>query len=123
MNYDFDKNELGLSQRALARIQKIIQRLSSLHCVDSFGVDFHKTGYMPYVASMIITKRKEDLTRLRRDGKVMTPLFHDDAAYNPGTFTLETSRSAANILATWLTLNAFGQEGYQTLLGHIANSL
>jgi len=46
MNYDFDKNELGLSQRALARIQKIIQRLSSLHCVDSFGVDFHKTGYI-----------------------------------------------------------------------------
>jgi len=67
---------------------------------------------------MIIIKNQDDFRLLMRDKSIMTPLFHDDAAYNPGMFTLETSRSTANMVATWLTLQALGQEGYQTLLGH-----
>lgn len=118
VHYDFEQNTLGFSPNVILRIQKILSRISKLKFVDSFGVDFHKTGFMPYVSSMVLARDKNDLGKLRRDGKIMTPLFHDEEAYNPGTFSLETSRSAANILATWYGIQAIGQEGYQTLLGH-----
>lgn len=65
---------------------------------------------------MIIVRDKADLLRLRRNGDMMTPLFHDDAAYNPGQLTLETSRSSANILATWMSLRSMGSDGYRALL-------
>lgn len=118
LDYDIDQNKLGFTEPVLMKIKKVTERLRTLKYVDSFGVDFHKTGYMPYVSSMVMVKNKEDLGRLRRDGKIMTPLFHEHETYNPGTFSLETSRSAANILATWLTLQSIGKEGYQSLLGH-----
>ncbi|MFA5109125.1 MAG: pyridoxal-dependent decarboxylase [Patescibacteria group bacterium] len=117
-SYDFKKNILGFSNNGLAKIKKISSLIKKINYADSFGVDFHKTGYTPYVSSMIIVKNQTDFELLRRDMKIMTPLFHDDFAYNPGIFTLETSRSAANMLATWCTMQTLGIEGFQTLLGH-----
>ncbi len=118
IKYDFFNNPLGFNESIRRKIKKIVDRISKLKFADSFGVDFHKTGYIPYISSMIIVKDQEDFALLRRDNKIMTPLFHNDSAYNPGIFTLETSRSASNILATWVTLQALGMEGYQVLLGH-----
>ena len=118
INYDFKKNPLSFSVRAITQIKKIVNRIKTIKYADSFGIDFHKTGYVAYTSSMVIVKDKMDLMRLQRDVSIMTPLFQDDEAYNPGKFTLETSRSSANILATWIALQTFGQEGYQALLGH-----
>lgn len=118
VNYNFQVNPLRFKTKTLLQIQKILKRVKTFKYADSFGVDFHKTGYVAYNSSMIIVKDRHDLMRLQRDMSIMTPLFHDDEAYNPGKFTLETSRSAANILATWIALQTFGQEGYQALLGH-----
>jgi len=118
IDYDFEKNPLGFSKNVLLRIMDTVNRISQIKFADSFGVDFHKTGYVPYISSMIIVKNRDDLTLLCRDKKNMTPLFHDESAYNPGVFTLETSRSASNILATWMTLKTLGREGYQVLIGH-----
>lgn len=117
-SYDFKKNALNFKQKTLSQINKILKRVNTFKYADSFGVDFHKTGYVAYNSSMIIVKDRQDLMKLQRDVSIMTPLFHDDEAYNPGKFTLETSRSAANMLATWVALQTFGQEGYQALLGH-----
>lgn len=118
VDYDFDCNHLGFSEAALCRIKRTTERIKKLRFADSFGVDFHKTGYAPYISSMVIVKDKTDLERLARNRKTMTPLFHDDSSYNPGIFTLETSRSAANILATWTSFKALGKEGHQVLVGH-----
>jgi len=117
-NYDFGLNKLGFSPRVLEKAKKVTEAIMKIRFADSFGVDFHKTGYTPYVSSMIIVKDQDDFALLRRDAKIMTPLFHDDSVYNPGIFTLETSRSAANMLATWITLQTLGQDGFQALLGH-----
>lgn len=116
--YDFAANPLGFKPEILQQIRKIVDRVETYRYADSFGVDFHKTGYVAYTSSMLIVKDRQDLMRLQRDRSTMTPLFHDDQAYNPGQFTLETSRSAANMLASWIALQTFGQEGYQALLGH-----
>ena len=117
-DYDFTLNPLGFSAKTIDQLQKIAERMDTLRYADSFGVDFHKLGFMPYTSSVFIVKNREDLKLLRRDADIMTPLFHDDEAYNPGKYTLETSRSAANILATWMSMNMLGKDGYRLLLGH-----
>ena len=116
--YNFKDNPMGFSPAAIQRIKAATARISTLSDADSFGVDFHKTGFIPYIASMVICKNEADLRVLGRDAKIMTPLFHDDSVYNPGKFTLETSRSSATMLASWLTMQALGVEGYQVLIGH-----
>ena len=95
-----------------------MKKLVSIHYADSFGVDFHKTGYVNYVSSMFMVKDRQDLDLLKKKKEKTTPLFHDDLAYNPGFYTLETSRSAASMLATWLSFLAIGKNGYRALLGH-----
>ncbi len=116
--YDFNKNPLDFDKKTLANARKNYEKISKLHLADSFGVDFHKTGYTPYNSSMVILKNRNDFNLLKRQKDMMTPLFHDEKEYNPGIYTLETSRSCANILATWVTLNVFGKDGYRVLLGH-----
>lgn len=117
-SYDFNNNPLDFSSNVLGQIKRIVDRVSTYKHADSFGIDFHKSGYVAYNSSMFIARDKRDLMMLQRDGSVTTPLFHDNQAYNPGQFTLETSRSSANMLASWMALQTFGQEGYQALLGH-----
>jgi len=116
--YNYKENPLGFSNNVLKHAKSKYDKISKLHFADSFGVDFHKTGYVPYNSSMVILKNKKDFNLLKRQKDIMTPLFHDDKEYNPGVYTMETSRSCANILATWITLKSFGQEGYQAMLGH-----
>ncbi len=117
-DYDFQDNSLGFSLKALAKIRRASDLAKTFKFADSFGIDFHKTGYIPYVSSMIIARNKQDLANLGRDSQMMTPLFFDENAYNPGKYSLETSRSAANMVGTWLTITALGKKGYQILLGH-----
>ncbi|MGY4954788.1 pyridoxal phosphate-dependent decarboxylase family protein [Streptomyces nigrescens] len=118
LDYDLHRNPLGFSPSVVAKLSRLVERLKTVRHADSFGTDFHKTGFAPYTSSMIIMRDGRDFSRLRRDGGVMTPLFHDKDAYNPGTFTLETSRSAANMVATWVGLQALGKQGMRKLLGH-----
>ncbi|MFF3547294.1 pyridoxal phosphate-dependent decarboxylase family protein [Streptomyces platensis] len=118
IDYDLHRNPLEFSPPVVAKLSRLVERLKTVRHADSFGTDFHKTGFAPYTSSMIIMRDGRDFSRLRRDGGVMTPLFHDKDAYNPGTFTLETSRSAANMVATWVGLQALGKQGMRKLLGH-----
>lgn len=117
-DYDFNANKLGFSESALKNIKNAAERISTIRHADSFGVDFHKTGYMPYNSSMFVCKEKEGLLALGRNANLMTPLFHEENTYNPGKVTLETSRSSATMLSTWLTMQALGKNGYRVLLGH-----
>ncbi|MEU1906534.1 pyridoxal phosphate-dependent decarboxylase family protein [Streptomyces hygroscopicus] len=118
IDYDLHRNPLGFSRPVVAKLSRLVERLKTVRHADSFGTDFHKTGFAPYTSSLIVMRDAQDFSRLRRDGGVMTPLFHDKDAYNPGTFTLETSRSAANMVATWVGLQALGKQGIRRLLGH-----
>lgn len=116
--YDLDTNKFNFSKETCSQIRKILKNIETIKYADSFGVDFHKTGYVNYIASMIVIKNRKDLDALKKRKEKTTPLFHDDLAYNPGIYTLETSRSAANILASWLSFKSLGIEGYQLLLGN-----
>jgi L-2,4-diaminobutyrate decarboxylase len=118
LDYDLQRNPLGFSPPVVAKLSRLVESLRTVRHADSFGADFHKTGFAPYTSSMIVMRDGRDFSRLRRDGGVMAPLFHHQDAYNPGIFTLETSRSAANMVATWVGLRTLGKQGIWKLLGH-----
>ena len=98
-------------------VMSIVSRVAELQYADSVGIDFHKTGWAPYLCSAFIVKDKEDLFMLQKLKKEMPYLYHG-GGYQPGTFTLESSRPnyAQKALVNMMLL---GREGYETLIVHL----
>lgn len=117
-DYDFDANPLGFNPRALRCLWDTQVNISALSRADTVGLDFHKTGFGPYVSSMVLCKNKADLSRISRDTGLMPYLFQF-GNYHPGVFTMETSRAGGSVLAALANLKLFGKEGYRALLGHL----
>jgi L-2,4-diaminobutyrate decarboxylase len=116
-DYDFADNPLGFrgrTLRALAATQRAIQHL---RLADSVGIDFHKTGFAPYISSLFLLRDREDFSQIVRQRKATPYLFHS-GEYHPGLFSLETSRSATGVMAALANLLLLGREGFQTLIGH-----
>ena len=72
--------------------------MQHLGLADSIGVDFHKTGFAPYVSSLFLVRDKADLALISRSAAAMPYLFKS-GDYHPGQFTLETSRAGTGVLA------------------------
>lgn len=115
--YDFNGNPLGFSKRTARSLKTTQQKLRTLHLADSIGIDFHKTGYAPYICSLLLVKSKRDLHLIAHDPKEMPYIYHH-GKYHPGMFTLEVSRSGGAALAALANLKLLGLEGYRVLLGH-----
>lgn len=106
-DYDFEKNPLNIEKKALDRISKIKTNLKNLYKADSFGVDFHKMGFCPYVSSVFMIKDKTALSNVKN-------------AYNwPFLYSMENSRSADGPNSAFIALNVLGVEGFQILIGHL----
>jgi glutamate/tyrosine decarboxylase-like PLP-dependent enzyme len=117
-DYDVEKNPLGFRRRTLRALAGACRRIRHLHLADSLGVDFHKTGFAPYVSSLFLVKEAADLRLISRAPELM-PYLYQFGDYQPGVFTLETSRSASGALAALATLRLFGKLGLQATLGHL----
>ncbi len=117
-DYDFAKNPLGFPDRTLRALAGANRRIRFLNLADSIGVDYHKTGFAPYVSSAIFVKSAADLGLLSRDQST-TPYLFQSGDYNPGRFTLETSRSGCGPMSALGALLLLGRSGLQTLLGHL----
>ncbi|WP_295450432.1 pyridoxal-dependent decarboxylase [uncultured Thiodictyon sp.] len=116
-DYDFILNPLGFQTRTLRSLKDSLERIAPLHLADSVGIDFHKTGYTPYVSSLFLTRHRADFGLLSRDQAQM-PYLYQFGHYRPGLFTLECSRSGAGALAALANLKLLGKEGYRVILGH-----
>jgi glutamate/tyrosine decarboxylase-like PLP-dependent enzyme len=117
-DYDFDANPLGFRHRTVRAIAGTSRCIRQLGLADSIGVDFHKTGFTPYVSSAVFLRDGRDLHRLvRRDED--TPYVFQSGERHPGTYTLETSRAGNGPLAALANLRLFGRRGLQALLGHL----
>lgn len=114
---DFQNHRLGFRGRTVRALAGIQNRLRHLALADSLGVDFHKTGFSPYISSMFLAKEREDLQLLVRDRATMPYLFHS-GDYHPAMYTLETSRGATGPMAALGSLLLLGRSGMQALLGH-----
>src|SRR5579872_1203454 len=117
-DYDFDKNPLEFPGRTLRALTGIHRRVRHLGLADSIGIDFHKTGFAPYVSSLFLVRDKADLARIAQPAASMPYLFKA-ANYHPGQFTLETSRPGGGALAALANLLLFGKNGMRAVLGHL----
>jgi L-2,4-diaminobutyrate decarboxylase len=115
--YDFDQNPLQFSRNTLKVLESNYQQIEPLHDADAIGIDFHKTGWAPYICSVFMVKDYQKFTEYL--GRPSPAYLQDRTPYNPYKYTLETSRTGAFSMAAWATLRLFGREGFQVLLGHI----
>ncbi len=116
-DYDFEQNALGFRGRTVRALAATHERIRHLALAESIGIDFHKTGYAPYVSSLVLFRSPDDLERIGRPRQTM-PYLYQSGELHPGMVTLETTRSAAGPMAALANLLHLGKEGYRTLLGH-----
>ena len=116
--YDIENNSLGFRPRTIRALAGACRRIRHLSLADSVGIDFHKTGFAPYVSSLVLVKNQADLKLVTRQPEQMPYLYHF-GDYRPGMFTLETSRAGTGPLAALANFRLFGEEGLQVILGHI----
>lgn len=117
-DYDMESNPLGFRPRTVRALAGVDRRVRRLGLADSIGVDFHKTGFCPYVSSLVLVRDREDFRLVARSPDTM-PYLLDTGAYKPGFFTLETSRAGTGVLAALANLRLFGKKGLQATLGHL----
>ena len=117
-DYDFEKNDLGFRPRTVRALAGACRRICHLSAADSVGIDFHKTGFTPYISSLVLVKDRADLNLVTRHPEQMPYLYHF-GDYRPGMFTLETSRAGTGVLAAIANFRLFGEKGLRVILGHI----
>ncbi len=119
-DYDFENNPLGFRHRTVRALAGVQRRIEHLNLADSLGIDFHKTGFTPYVSSLFLISDARELQRIAKDPAATPYLFHA-GQYHPGKYTLETTRSGAGPLAALANLMLFGKDGLRALLGHLVS--
>lgn len=117
-DYDFEANPLGFRGRTVRALARACDRIRHLELADSIAIDFHKTGFAPYMASLFLVKNRADLAHITRPRSKM-PYLYQTGEYHPGQATLETSRSGTAPLAALANLLLFGKDGFRALLGHL----
>jgi L-2,4-diaminobutyrate decarboxylase len=117
-DYDLNANPLGFRHRTLRALAGTKRRILHLGLADSIGIDFHKTGFTPYVSSLVLVKDAHDLRLISRSQET-TPYLFQSGQYHPGKYTLETTRSGGGPMAALANLRLFGKDGLRSLLGHL----
>jgi glutamate/tyrosine decarboxylase-like PLP-dependent enzyme len=119
-NYDFDSNPLGIDQKSLAKLKKMYRAVAQLKYDDSFGVDFHKTGFCPYLSSLFMVRKKEWIDNLGTSKQpTISELEFGNSA--PFTYTLESSRPANGSVSALIALKVLGYQGFQKLISDLVS--
>jgi L-2,4-diaminobutyrate decarboxylase len=116
-DYSFAENPLGFRGRTVRALAAAVSRIQHLRLADSLGIDFHKTGFAPYVSSLFLLRERADFGLIARQRDSMPYLYHT-GQYHPGMFTLETTRGASGVMAALANLLLLGKTGFRTLIGH-----
>ncbi|MCY3551584.1 MAG: pyridoxal-dependent decarboxylase [Candidatus Poribacteria bacterium] len=117
-DYDLEGNPLEFRPRTVRALAGACRRIRHLSLADSVGIDFHKTGFTPYISSLVLVKNREDVNLVKRHPEQMPYLYHF-GEHRPGMYTLETSRAGTGPLAALANLRLFGEQGLQAIIGHI----
>jgi glutamate/tyrosine decarboxylase-like PLP-dependent enzyme len=117
-DYDFENNPLGFRPRTVRALAGAFRRIQHLSLADSVGIDFHKTGFTPYISSLVLVKNRADLELVKRQPEQM-PYLYQFGEHRPGMYTLETSRAGTGPLAALANFRLFGEQGLRVILGHI----
>jgi glutamate/tyrosine decarboxylase-like PLP-dependent enzyme len=116
-DYDFAANPLGFRGRTVRALAEAADVVQHLPLADSVGIDFHKTGFAPYVSSLFLLRDRAEFQPLARQRDTMPYIYHT-GDYHPGMFTLETSRSACGVMSALASMLLLGKDGLRALIGH-----
>ena len=116
--YDFKKNELNMNDTELAKIYSMKEKIIEMKYADSFGADFHKTGFCPYVSSIFMAKDFNDVMGLgnKIDKGIENLKFGE---YSPFEYTLELTRSSIGPVSAYTAFESFGVKGFQKMIYNI----
>jgi L-2,4-diaminobutyrate decarboxylase len=70
-DYDFVGNPTAFPARTLRSSCDAQLGIRSLASADSIGIDFHKTGYAPYISSLFLCRDQRDLSLISREKELM----------------------------------------------------
>ena len=117
-DYPLEENPLGFRPRTVRALAGVRRRVQHLSLADSVGIDFHKTGFTPYISSLVLVKNQADMNLVKRHPEQM-PYLYQFGEHRPGMYTLETSRAGTGPLAALANLRLFGEEGLRVIIGHV----
>jgi L-2,4-diaminobutyrate decarboxylase len=119
--YNFKRNPENIDRSALKKLKGMYKKVSEIRFADSFGVDFHKTGFCPYLSSIFITKEKKFIDNL---GISKQPSLSDlqFGNYSPFTYTLESSRPLNGPISALVALKTLGMSGFRRLIADLVTS-
>ncbi len=114
-DYNFKINNLNIDQKALKKISIIAKDLKYLYMADSFGIDFHKMGFCPYISSLFMVKDKSVFNGQKED-------FFTHGQNSPFTYSIENSRSGDGPNSAYVALSTLGVRGFQILIAHLTET-
>jgi glutamate/tyrosine decarboxylase-like PLP-dependent enzyme len=115
VDYDFKINKLSIPLKTIKKIRTISDKLCGINRVDGFGVDFHKTGFCPYVSSLFITKYGAELHSIHKDEVKL--LSKNDYGNNFSQHhMIEHSRSIAPIFSAFVAMQLSGKNGFRSYI-------
>lgn len=114
-DYPFETNPQHFRADAVKLLQRSYLKLESIYLADSFGADFHKTGFCPFISSVFIVKDKKDLLKISTNTYTNSQCVHY-GEYNPCNYSLETSRPLSGAIAALTVLKTLGKNGMRAEL-------
>jgi glutamate/tyrosine decarboxylase-like PLP-dependent enzyme len=117
LGYDFARNPLRINAQTLAGLRFHRERARELRHADSFSVDFHKWGYVPYTSSLVMIRDKADLKALENDPENFI-YFDRTQGQTHLQSTIECSRGAVGVFGAYAALRYLGMDGYRMLISH-----
>ena len=120
-DYDFAQNPNGYSADTLRTLQSLYRKVSGFRYADTLGIDFHKTGFCPYVTSLFLVQNKEQYFKLNPAKSYDVAAMHY-GDYNPFYTSLEYSRSAKGPIAALTCLKSLGSNAFATLIGDLTEA-
>lgn len=120
-DYDFQENPYGYSPKTLQVLRSLHRKTSCLQYADTIGIDFHKTGFCPYVTSLFLVQDKQKYFKLNpsKQYDIHTMGYGD---YNPFYLSLEYSRSAKGPIAALTCLKSLGTRAFCKLIGDLTEA-
>ncbi|MFA7300942.1 MAG: pyridoxal-dependent decarboxylase [Candidatus Shapirobacteria bacterium] len=120
-DYNYKTNPLNINEPHLNKIKSLNSKVREIKYADSIGVDFHKTGFCPYVSSIFIVKNKKDFYRLNPSSeKSLDELQYGN--YSPYETTLELTRACTGAIAALTCLKSLGVKGFQEIISTLFSS-
>jgi glutamate/tyrosine decarboxylase-like PLP-dependent enzyme len=118
LDYDFAANPLDIMPHTLEGLRHNTEKFRELRYADSFTVDFHKWGYVPYTSSLVMVKDSASMKALEHDPENFTYFEKDVQGKTHLQSTIECSRGGAGLFGAYAALQSLGKQGYQTLIAH-----